>query len=309
MSAEHPEELLDRVRARRASAAELERFRAHAAACVACRLELRLLEDARVAGAARSGDALLIARIRRSTTRQLVARSLRRGAGGRRHRAVWLLAAAVTVAALATGATLRRALFIGQPLQSATEPARPLLSTPVPRAAVAPSASGGTVATPSAGLEPGRAAERAPRSLPRAPEQSAHNAAELFSEANRARSDGRVRDAIRLYRQLQQRFPGTAEARVSRVSLGRVLLDRAGQPRGALVQFDSYLSQASDTALRQEALVGRALALERLGRSADELKAWRALLAAYPSTSYAARARTRVQALSSDGDAEPATPP
>src|SRR4029078_12793348 len=120
---------------------------------------------------------------------------------------------------------------------------------------------------------------------------------ELFARANAARRDGHTREAARLYRELQRAYPGTSEELVSRVTLGRWMLDRLNDPAGALVRFDSYLANPVHTALREEALIGRALSLGRLGREREERSAWTAFLAAFPGSVYAERARGRLEAL------------
>jgi hypothetical protein len=119
-------------------------------------------------------------------------------------------------------------------------------------------------------------------------------ARDLFTAANAARHDDNGARASALYRDLQRRYPTSAEAVVSRVSFGRVLLDRLDDPGGALAQFDGYLSQTTHTALAEEALFGRASALSQLGRSDAERETWRTLLARYPSSVYADRARVRM---------------
>ncbi len=118
--------------------------------------------------------------------------------------------------------------------------------------------------------------------------------ARLLERAAQARRNGRIRSATRLYRQLLRRFPSAPEGAVARVSLGRLLLDQSHQPRQALRAFDGYLSRHRGGALEKEALIGRATALRRIGRTQDELRTWSTLVARYPSTLYAKRARSRM---------------
>ena len=47
----------------------------------------------------------------------------------------------------------------------------------------------------------------------------------------------------------------------------------------------------------EEALAGRAAALEQLNRTADAIAAWKSLLERYPGSIYAARARARLAQL------------
>jgi TolA-binding protein len=117
----------------------------------------------------------------------------------------------------------------------------------------------------------------------------------MFASANDERQRGAYAEAIRLYRDLSQQFPQSAEAAASHAIVGRLLLDR-GDPSAALVQFDEYL-RSGMTTLGEEARVGRALALERLGRSAEEAEAWTTLLSVYPQSVHASRARSRLAVL------------
>jgi TolA-binding protein len=119
--------------------------------------------------------------------------------------------------------------------------------------------------------------------------------AKLFGEANQARRSGDIGRASGLYRLLQEQFPGSAEAELSRVTLSLLLLD-SGDAQGALVGFERYLAGAS-RGLEAEALVGRARALGRLGRRDLEVSAWREVQRKYPRSIYGRQATERLAAL------------
>jgi TolA-binding protein len=129
-------------------------------------------------------------------------------------------------------------------------------------------------------------------SEPRVAEPSS---AALFADANRARASGDSAGAIRLYRQLQQRFPRSSEAALSELTLATLLL-HTGDARSALNSFDNYLGRGSRP-LDAEALVGRALSLRALGQRDQEVVAWRSVIDRYPGSSYARRAAERLAAL------------
>ena len=138
--------------------------------------------------------------------------------------------------------------------------------------------------------------EVAPAPEPKQPAAAGqpHSAATLFEQANRARRGGSYGSAERLYRRLQESFPGSPEARLSQVSLGRLLLDR-GQAAAAVQQFDAYLS--SGGSLSEQAMLGRALALGRLGRQGTEVSAWEQFIKAFPNSAHASRAHRRLTQL------------
>ncbi|HMI93488.1 MAG TPA: hypothetical protein VK509_19080, partial [Polyangiales bacterium] len=138
-----------------------------------------------------------------------------------------------------------------------------------------------------AGVEPARSAGTRPG--------HSRSAAELFAAANLARREREPAAAVRLYRELARVHPRSEEAQVARVALGRLLLDRVGDARGALREFDAYLAGPAQRALREDAAIGKALALGRLGRAREERAAWKALLAEFPASAYAERARARLQ--------------
>jgi TolA-binding protein len=123
------------------------------------------------------------------------------------------------------------------------------------------------------------------------------SAAELFARANDARRTADTKRAIALYDELQTRFPDSREASTSRVALGRLLLDREGEPARARALFEGYLEHDPSGALAEEARVGRAQALMRLGERNAEREAWLELLERHPTSVHAERARQRLAAL------------
>jgi Putative zinc-finger len=121
------------------------------------------------------------------------------------------------------------------------------------------------------------------------------SAAKLFGEANQARRSGDVGRASGLYHLLQDQFPGSPEAELSRVTLALLLLD-SGDAQGALSGFERYLASSS-RGLEAEALVGRARALGRLGRRDLETAAWQEVRRKYPRSIYGRQAGERLAAL------------
>ena len=120
-------------------------------------------------------------------------------------------------------------------------------------------------------------------------------AADVFRQANLARHAGDLESARALYTELQARFPGSDEARLSLVSMGKLLL-AAGRAEEAERQLSRYLS-LGDGELTEEALVGRAQSLELLGRSESERQVWERLLRQYPASVYGASAKRRLADL------------
>jgi len=120
---------------------------------------------------------------------------------------------------------------------------------------------------------------------------------ELFAAANEARRSGDSQKSFELYTQLARLHPGSREETTSRVLLGRLLLDRGGDPTQALGLFTRYLEVSPGGTLAEEARLGRALALTRLGSAKEERQAWQQLLAFHPNSIHAERARKRLEEL------------
>jgi tetratricopeptide (TPR) repeat protein len=305
----HPEELLDRVRSGTASSEDEARLRAHLASCTACRLEHTLALDGLRSAAEQPGDAAVLERIRAGTIRAFQ-RARVPGAGRstrQRSRRVRVLAAAIVF----FGAIGAAAVFLRvrdeqthapgpvPAVMDAARSSRAMVPSPPPAASLE--------APPATPTEDGTAPHAEKRHAavePRSPavdvaKSSSASAEELFARANLQRRSGETAEAVRTYRELAQSFPTSDEALISRVSLGRLLLDRLGNAKAALGEFDAYLARAPRGALSEEALIGRALCLGRLGNAPEEEKAWRRLLSEHPGSTYAARARSRLERLSS----------
>jgi TolA-binding protein len=125
----------------------------------------------------------------------------------------------------------------------------------------------------------------------------APSADEIFAAANEARRRGDPQKSFELYSELARKYPGSREETTSRVLLGRLLLDRGGDPTQALGLFTRYLDESPGGTLAEEARLGRALALTRLGSAKEERQAWQQLLAFHPNSIHAERARKRLEEL------------
>jgi hypothetical protein len=294
----HPEDLLERERRGTANAAELARLTQHVAACSVCRVERALVAQATLDAAPRRDEQLLVARLKRSLAARLAVPTHRHSKRNGAFLAVALVAATVASAAAAATFVIVRGAAAPQASVATTPSLRPLPADPPRRSEPVMREPRATVADESNATEPsGKQVEpQVARSAPRAAVEPA-SASELFSRANQARRDGKATEAVRLYRALQERFSGTGEELVSRVTLGRLLLDRLGDSRGALVQFNSYLASPGGGVLREEAMVGRALSLGRMGRAAEERAAWQALLDTFPKSTQRKRAQARLVEL------------
>ena len=294
----HPESLLRSARSNtldRASRVELE---AHLAQCSVCTMELRIASDL-LKAPRDADDSVLIDRLVEGVMAVTEGRTQRAvvvpfdGARARRHRErswrvvpVWAAAATALLCAGVTGAT---AWWLTRPAEEVPSIERPLKSNS--------RSSSPDNASVEEATEPDEVRARVPRT--RAAPDSEPTAEELLAQAGAARSAGEPRAAARIYQELQRRYPSSREHRVSCVAFGRLLLDELHDSRGALAQFDSYLRQARGGALAQEARVGRAVSLERLGRARAERVAWQDLLRQHPETAYADHARARLHALDS----------
>jgi TolA-binding protein len=170
---------------------------------------------------------------------------------------------------------------IDEPLESVAQSEQPVAPSPPVPVHAAPSP-----VTPPPAARPRVAAASA---KPRVPDLDAR---QLFVAAGQARRARNFAEAEGLYRALQAHFPGSPEATLSFLSLGDLLLSQSALAQ-ALAQFDAYLA-SGDAMMAEEALVGRARTLARLGRTEEERAAWLALLSRFPQSDYRWRAQQRL---------------
>ncbi len=318
----HPDDLMDREMRGELSPSEHERLESHLRQCAVCRLERLVREDFRreAEDPASEGDARrLVASLLLPATMQS---ALRRPARSRLRylRMVLVSAAVVSVAGWAAAG-----LWSGPraPSRDATPAAPPeapagladhvahvVRLAPPPAAASARAAAAPSAAVFSAFLvEPSAAATRRPARRPletpsvatraapppeTAPVTQAPptpDAAMLFARATAARRLGDHSGATHYFRALLEGFPASPEAQEGLAVLGRMLLDDSDAD-GALRCFDQYLRRGGPS--REDVMLGRALSLRRLGRSSEETRAWKDLVADYPSSVHAERARRRL---------------
>jgi TolA-binding protein len=321
----HPEDLFDREQSGTLTSDERRRLDAHTLQCAACALVRSAVRDFAAQRIAAPGDDALIARISNealgraatiaSGTVSPTLRTTYTGSLPRRRRS-WAVGAIVLFAA--TGATASfwsvRGAIVERLLTAPAETVAPTtpveVKTPVARAKVTPPPavveqpepieeedSTPVVVTPIAPPPVAAPRPRAPEPLNVPPPVIAPSATEIFAAANEARRRGDPQKSFELYNELARKYPGSREETTSRVLLGRLLLDRGAEPTQALGLFTRYLDENPGGTLAEEARLGRALALTRMGSAKEERHAWQQLLAFHPNSIHAERARKRLDEL------------
>jgi hypothetical protein len=296
----HPEHLLDKHGQGTLSESERATLEAHVAKCASCRFELEVRAD--------FADEMANDAVRDSGLHRLVevaaktevpkpapAPAPERATTRRRSRlGVWLFAAAamLVVAGAAASEAGRRVwvpIFIHDaapvaPAPTETDlvqrkdPVRPTVVAPPP-VETAPVETAPPPVIPPAILPP------PPRPTPSA----------LLDAESDARRRGDYDRVLAIHAELVAGHPASHEAQTSRVTVARMLLDR-GDLQGALAGFDAYLANGSGE-LGEDAMAGRATALDRMGKKDEARAAWSALVDRYPDSTYAAHARARIEAL------------
>jgi hypothetical protein len=259
-------------------------------ACASCRLSRDVLADFDHVDVVDIHDG---ARIRAlvDTARQMKAHSGTRIRAARSQQRLRFAAAAAALlvgggSASATVWWLRQPApppaVASPPAVAARQPAPAPAREPARQHLAAPVATPAEAAPPRARL----LARHAGAAQPSSGDGVRPSATALLAEAGRARGEGQLDRAASLYRRLQREFPGTPEALVSTVPLGRLLLD-GGSARAALAAFDGYLRGMPRGPLVAEALYGKGRALEALGDGVEERRTWERLVTEHAGSAYA----------------------
>lgn len=291
MTEEHPEELIDRARRGALGPEEQAKLEQHLAICAACMEHLDLGPRFERELASQPRDELLVAHALDAAMPRMQRPSrVSRGRSGSRllrfAAAAVLLASGLSVAGVLVVRRLSPPTAVDSPAKD--PPARPRVEGPVahPEPATPPPPAGSPELTHEATVP-------APQTHPAAVRPTV-TAATVFERAGKLRREGHADAAIAAYRRLQEMFPEARETRLSFALAGALLLER-GRPGDALAQLDRHPRTGGD--VDEETLVGRATALEQLHRTREATAAWQSLLARYPGSIYAARARARLEQL------------
>ncbi len=297
----HPEALLERAQRGTQGAQERAELDAHLEACEACALAFYAREDFAQMPLDDTNDRLLVRRITEAAIAEQAATS----------RVLPWVAAAAAMLFVVGGATAATYLWVQSksPIDSEV-PSFPAQGPSAEEHETAPAEveedASKTVELQRVVVTPATRRERPRRRPVRAVDaaqlEPAVDAATLLRDANQARHQKQYAKAKSGYERLLREFPSSREATVVHVSLGRLLLDRLGDPRGALAQFEAYLrSSGASAALGAEALSGKARSLRQLGRAPEELATWRLLVKKHPSSHHGAAAKVRISELESSG--------
>jgi TolA-binding protein len=298
----HPEHLIDLERDDALTASQAEQLGAHRLQCDSCRLEALLHgalatteDDAAACSSETSVEAALAEFLARRPAAPAALHSLAPAPPGKP--ATRWRRATVPLVAFLSGAGVAAAAA-GIWIATRVAPAQVSTAAAAHMAQASAASSSGpapTASAPAAATTASSSAAVASHSAEKVHSSSivpGATAISLFAEATAARRANELARAASLYRKLQHDFPQSQETVISRLALGRLELQR-GQPQAALAELDAYV--ASNGKLRQEAQLGRAQALEQLGRWAQARATYQLIVEQYPDSIYADRARLRLE--------------
>ncbi len=172
-------------------------------------------------------------------------------------------------------------------------------SVDLPSLSPAPSASAEPAApAPAPSIDPAesrpnrpkdelRSAEPAPSTADRgdadpASDPNTATARELFDLANLARRSGDLAAAARAYELLLSKYPNDGRAGLAAFELGRLRLERLGNPAGAVTALERAMAKAPSPSLREDAMARLVQAYAALGDGARCRRTRDRYLSEYP---------------------------
>ncbi len=167
-------------------------------------------------------------------------------------------------------------------------PALPASASAAERAAPPPEPSSESAeARPNRPKEEPRAAEPAPSAVDRGDVDSAGDpntatARELFDLANLARRSGDLAAAARAYELLLSKYPNDGRVGLAAFELGRLRLERLGNPAGAVAALERALAKAPSPGLREDAMARLVQAYAAVGDGARCRRTRDRYLSEYP---------------------------
>lgn len=164
--------------------------------------------------------------------------------------------------------------------------------------------SDGVTPTHSATTEVGASATPEPEAQPtpvagalRAKNQVAaeplEDARALLEKGRVARREGNPQAAAQAYQQLLSQYPHDSRAGLAAFELGRLRMDRLGDPKGAVAALNQAIQLAPSSNVREDAMARLVDAYHRMGQKESCGSAQRAYLSAFPAGVHAVTVRVR----------------
>lgn len=120
---------------------------------------------------------------------------------------------------------------------------------------------------------------------------------DLLEKARGCRKSKDWKCAAKAYQLIRTEYAERPEAVTVLVPLAQIELAHLEQADGALAHFDLYLQKRPEGNLAQEALLGKARALQALGRTTEEVAALELFLDLYPASVQASSVQSRLDVL------------
>jgi FecR protein len=166
-------------------------------------------------------------------------------------------------------------------LEPPSLPTEPDGAAPSPNAAVSPDGAAPKMEPQSSGAPP-------PSASPAGP-----SARELFEKAGESRRAGDAAAAAHAYEELLRLHPGDGRASLSAFELGRLKMDRLGDPAGAITALERAVTLNIGPSFREDALARLVSIYASQGNSGACARARDRYLSSYPAGVHASAVATR----------------